>query len=220
MSAYDYFIGRGVTRLCHFTTLRSLTHILCSEDGILASSSISQDTKVVNDRARYDGETDHVCCSVEYPNSWYKNRAVSSNSDVIFNEWVVIYISPEILKIRSAKFCPCNASSAGGLYITDSYENLYQSSVSSAARTITRATNMLECCPTDGQAEVLISENIPRDYISGIAVGKQKIADRIYGMYPTIKIAPIPLYLAPKVLTTEWSNLARQGQRPVEQLIY
>lgn len=220
MSAFGFFTERGVTRLCHFTTLKSLTHILCSEEGILASSSIRPDIKAVNDNSRYDGELDHVCCSVEYPNSWYKVRAARDNTDVIFNEWVVIYIDLEILKIGSAKFCPCNASSRHGAYITENYEKLYQCSVESAARTMYRPPNMLNCCPTDDQAEVLIRGNIPRRYILGIAVGKQEIADRVFGMFPTIGIEPIPIYLAPDVLTTKWSQLVRNGQRPIEQSIY
>lgn len=67
MSAYDILAARGFTRLCHFTKLQSLTHIITSENGILASSSIRQDTKNVNDTARYDGELNFVCCSVQYP---------------------------------------------------------------------------------------------------------------------------------------------------------
>ena len=74
MSAYDILTTRGVTRLCHFTKLQNLTHIITSADGVLASSSIRQDTKNVNDVARYDGELDFVCCSVQYPNSWFLKK--------------------------------------------------------------------------------------------------------------------------------------------------
>ena len=51
MSAYDILTTRGVTRLCHFTKFQNLTHIITSADGVLASSSIRQDTKNVNDTA-------------------------------------------------------------------------------------------------------------------------------------------------------------------------
>ena len=102
MSAYDILLSRGVTRLCHFTKLQSLTHIISSEQGVLASGSICQDTKNANDTARYDGELDFVCCSVEYPNSWFLKSARSSNYDSIFNDWTVLYIS----KIASASWTP------------------------------------------------------------------------------------------------------------------
>ena len=90
MSVYSVLQSRGVTRLCHFTKLQQLTHILSSGEGILASNSIRPDIKNVADQARYDGELNYVCCSVEYPNSWFLNKAIQRDTDTIFNEWVVI----------------------------------------------------------------------------------------------------------------------------------
>ena len=66
MSGYERLKSREVSRLCHFTKLQNLTHILATEDGIIASGSIQQGTKNVNDIARYDGEVDYVCCTIEY----------------------------------------------------------------------------------------------------------------------------------------------------------
>lgn len=78
-------------KICHFTKFQGLTHIIPSADGILASSSIRQDTKNVTDTARYDGELDYVCCSIQYPNSWFLKKAIQNNTDKIFKEWVVLY---------------------------------------------------------------------------------------------------------------------------------
>ena len=89
MSAYDILSSRGVTRLCHFTKLQSFTHIITSPEGILSSDSIRQDTKNVLDSARYDGELDHICCSIQYPNSWFLNKAIERNSDQIFKDFIV-----------------------------------------------------------------------------------------------------------------------------------
>ena len=104
MSAYEVLKLRGVTRLCHFTKLQSLTHIITSANGILASSSIRQDTKNVNDHARYDGELNFVCCSVQYPNSWFLRRAMQNNPDKVFKDWVVLYVNLNILKFREGKW--------------------------------------------------------------------------------------------------------------------
>ena len=52
-----------------------LTHILSSNEGILASDSIRSDVKTVTDINRYDGELEYVCCSIEYPNSWFLSKA-------------------------------------------------------------------------------------------------------------------------------------------------
>ena len=219
MSAYDVLRDRGVTRLCHFTKLQSLTHILSSENGVAASNSIRQDTKNVTDTGRYDGELDYVCCSIEYPNSWFLDKAQQRNTDQIFREWVVLYIHPAILNRRRAKFCPCNASTQMGSLIRDDIENIgavFEQEVTARDRTYVRSPRMLSCCSTDGQAEILIKDNIPRDYIIGIAVGDGEIAARVYAMIKTLGIAPIKIYEAPSVLSTGWSALARCGRRPDE----
>lgn len=219
MSAYDILKARGVTRLCHFTKLQSLAHILSSEDGILASSSIRQDTKNVTDMERYDGELEYVCCSIEYPNSWFLDKLKQRDVDRVFREWVVLYIDLEILNRRYAKFCPCNASKLSGAYIRSDMENvgaIFASAVSTFKHP--RSPHMLPCCPTDGQAEILIKGNIPRGFIIGIATGNSEIAGHVYAMMKTCRTNPIMLYMAPDVLNTAWSNLIRTGHRPGETI--
>ncbi len=219
MSAYDILKARGVTRLCHFTKLQSLTHILSSEDGVLASSSIRQDTKNVTDKARYDGELDYVCCSIEYPNSWFLDKAKQKDMDQIFRDWVVLYIDLKTLNRRPAKFCPCNASRSSGAFIESKMDNV-GSIFAPSVRTFqySRSPQMLPCCPTDGQAEILIKDNIPRDYIIGIAAGNSEIAGQVYAMMKTCRINPVTLYKAPDVLSTAWSKLIRDGHRPGETI--
>ena len=78
MTAYEILIDRGVTRLCHFTKFQSLTHILSSDYGVSSSSLIRQDMKNVTDKERYDGELNYVCCSVQYPNSWFLKKAMEA----------------------------------------------------------------------------------------------------------------------------------------------
>lgn len=111
MSGYDTLVSRGVTRLCHFTKFQKLCDIICSEQGILATSGITFDTKNVTDSKRLDGKIDYVCCSVQYPNSWYLMKAENNDRDPIFKEWVVIFIDPAVLLYRNAKFSPCNDAS-------------------------------------------------------------------------------------------------------------
>ncbi|MDR1193953.1 MAG: DUF4433 domain-containing protein [Peptococcaceae bacterium] len=215
MSAYDILKARGVSRLCHFTTLRSLTHILSSGDGVLATGSIRSDTKNVIDKARYDGELDYVCCSVEYPNSWFLKNATINNTDKVFRDWLVLYINLDILNLREAKFCPCNASIGRGRHITDDVNALFADPVC-CKKKFCREPNMLSCCPTDGQAEILIKSNIPRDCVTGIAVGTEEIGRQIYSIIKTYCIRQIPLYAAPDVLTSSWSGMIRSGQKPSE----
>lgn len=217
MGAYEILTKRGVTRLCHFTKLQNLTHIITSESGILASCAICQDTKNVNDISRYDGELDFVCCSVQYPNSWFLDKSMCNNSDLIFREWTVLCINLDILRNRTAKFCPCNASKSHGAYINNDM-NKIESIFANTVPTFRypRPSGMLPCCPTDGQAEILIESNIPRKYISGIIVGNEDVAKRVYSILKMYSIKYIDIYIAPDVLTPRWSKMIKEGRLPDE----
>lgn len=217
MGAYEILTKRGVTRLCHFTKLQNLTHIIMSENGILASCVICKDTKNVNDISRYDGELDFVCCSVQYPNSWFLDKSMRNNSDLIFREWTVLCIDLDVLRNRNAKFCPCNASKSHGAYI-NSDMNKVESIFANTVPTFRypRPSGMLSCCPTDGQAEILIESNIPRKYISGIIVGNEDVAKRVYSILKMYSIKHIDIYIAPDVLTPRWSKMIKEGRQPDE----
>jgi hypothetical protein len=80
---------RGITRLCHFTQSRKLAHILTELDGIWSTArlvEIAPDLLDRMDQSRFDGHTNHICCSIEYPNTWYLNKI--RDSDPLFKEWV------------------------------------------------------------------------------------------------------------------------------------
>jgi hypothetical protein len=219
MSAYDILAAHGVTRLCHFTKFQSLTHIVSSETGVLASSSIRQDTKNVTDEERYDNEKESVCCSIQYPNSWFLKKAMQNNTDKIFKDWVVLYIDLSILNCKTAKFCPCNASTGRGMHINDNMEELgsiFATSVSTFK--YPRSPRMLASCPTDGQAEILIKDSVPREYIIGIATGDEDVAKRVYAMLKMYRVERISVYIAPDVITPNWSKMIKNGCKPDETM--
>ena len=219
MSAYDILTERGVDRLCHFTKLQSLTHIISNETGVLASSLIHRDTKCVTDTLRYDHELDYVCCSIQYPNSWFLQSAIQKNQDKIFREWVVLYIDVNILNYKTAKFCPCNASKDHGRYINnniDEIEKVFADSVSTFL--YPRSLKMLPACPTDGQAEILVKDNIPREYIIGIATYDEEVAGRVFSMLEMYAMKQIPIYISQEVFTPTGSNMIKNGCKPDELL--
>ncbi len=218
MGARESFKGRGVTRLCHFTKLQMLTHILSTSEGILASDSIRSDVKTVTDADRYDGELQYVCCSVEYPNSWFLRKAQQRNTDQIFQEWVVLYISLGIFDYRDTKFCACNAARNYGSYIFSDSSRLGTLFSSPTVLGRQRDRNMLSCCPTDDQAEVLVKECVPRSYLTGIAVGNDDVATRVSAILTTFSVPDIHIFIAPDVLSTRWSEIVRTGRRPREIL--
>lgn len=218
MKAYEILKNRGVNRLCHFTKLNSFIHIIAEGEGIVSTDALKPDLKKINDTERYDGRTNYVCCSIQYPNSWYLKKVINRDNDKIFKEWVILYVDLRILKNREAAFCPCNASREYGRYINENIgeiNSIFNDDVLGRKRT----SRMMACCPTDDQAEILIKNNIPREYIMGVAVGDEEMANRILAMYKTLKISPVPVYIAPDVVNGNWSQMIRAGISPKETIL-
>lgn len=220
MNAELFLRERGVTRLCHFTKLKDLVHIIATDNGVLASNAIRPDVKDQKDPARYDGELDHVCCSIEYPNSWYLRKAQERDEDQIFKEWAVVYIDLSVLKYRPIKFCPCNAARNRGAYIKEDFSGMGSLFASPDILNRRRTAQMLTCCPTNDQAEILVKDSIPFNFIKGFAVCCQDDAKMIYSMMKTFGKPDIPIYVAPDVLGTKWSRQIREGVRPDEIAVF
>ena len=215
VKAYEYLLGRGATRLCHFTKVQSLTHILLSEDGILATAFISGDIIQQNDMARLDNQTDYVSCSLQYPNCWYWEEAKNRDNDIIFSEWVVLTIDLEILKSIKYKFCSCNAARNCGIYISDDLCKIPDLYGNPNMLGRYRKLSMLSCCPTDDQAEIIVYKNIPISYINGVIVGNNDSAKHIAAILKTVG-RKIPIYVSADVCNKNWSNMVRRGVKPFE----
>ncbi len=216
---YDYLIAKGVTRLCHFTKTRSFVHIISSSDGILATGYIKPDVKDQNDLDRFDGKLDYVCCSIEYPNSWYWKKVKSRDTNEIFREWIILCIDPEIVKHQNIKFCPCNAAYYHGRYIkgnVEAFPELFKTDLTVGIKNRHRPPKMLSCCPTDDQAEVLVFSNVPLRYITKIIVGSASVANNISAILKTCG-KEIDIFIAPEVCDTNWSQAVRDGIRPKEE---
>jgi hypothetical protein len=166
---------RGITRLCHFTPSRNLVHILTNEMGILATKHLEEDERNIftpTDLQGLDGHQGYICCSIEYPNAWYFDTAKSK--DILFRDWVVLFINLKYLWLAGTRFCARNAASACGSSVAEgeaAFLSMFAPSVSGAGgKTFSRSTSHLSCCPTDNQAEVLIPDKIGISDIIGIAV--------------------------------------------------
>nr|WP_314807627.1 DarT ssDNA thymidine ADP-ribosyltransferase family protein [uncultured Selenomonas sp.] len=220
MNAFDILQQRNVTRLCHFTKFQKLPIILSSEEGILASAAITTDVKDTIDENRYDGLPEYVCCSIQYPNSWFLEEAKQRNADRLFRDWVVLYISPTVLNCKAAKFSPGNASAEHGKYIHDRMEEINAIFADTVPTfKYPRPKTMLPSCPTDGQAEILIHHNIPRRFIIGIAVNDVALAKRVDALQEmNTADAPRPISIAPDIMSSAWSTQVKKGLVPKEYI--
>jgi len=215
-------IRRGITRLCHFTQSRKLAHVLTTVREILSTEKLTKefpDILDVTDKFRRDGYKNHICCTIEYPNTWYW-RSVK-DKDLLFKDWVVVLLNPAILWRSSTLFCPTNAATQSGSLVSPGYAGfmrLFQLEVTGARRRVQRRTGqMLPCCPTDDQAEVLVRHSIPIKDILGIAVPTEAQARRENIRLSFLASAVTVKWIAaPQFFNTEWSALVRQGQRPKE----
>lgn len=215
IKAYEYLLSRGATRLCHFTKVKSLTHILTSEDGILATNFIPIDYKQQNDLERLDNSEDYVSCSLQYPNCWFWRIVKGRDADAIFREWVVLTIDLRILEDKAFKFCACNAAKGMGIYIQSDLEKISSLFGEPTIQNRYRTPNMLNSCPSDDQAEIMIYKNIPISFVNGIIVGNESSADNIAAILKTLG-KTIPVFVSTSVCNTDWSNIVRQGGIPVE----
>lgn len=216
--------SRGITRICHFTPSRNLVHILTGEMGILATQHLQENernTFTQTDLKRLDGNAGHICCSIEYPNAWYFDEAKSK--DILFTDWVVLFINPKYLWLPGTGFCPRNAASAFGAAVAvgeTAFMSMFNQSVSGAGgNNFQRYTSHLASCPTDNQAEVQVPDLIGISDIIGIAVPTEKQAKNEAARLELLGI-PEDQYtfiIAPDLFDKrKLSKLIRSGKRPKE----
>lgn len=212
---------RGITRLCHFTPSRNLAHIASDTRGILASRHLKVDEAAIfnpTDKARLDGYTGHVCCSIQYPNAWYFRRA--RENERLFPDWVVLLIDAQYLWQAGTKFCPRNAAAGHGRLVQEgitAFESLFAEAVE-GFDVYRRGPQHPDFLPTDEQAEVLIPDQISRRDVKGVVVRDDEQAAReasrlrLQGL-PVPRTVIVPEFFEPYTLSRE----LRSGRTPSER---
>ena len=211
---------RGITRLCHFTPSRNLSHIVSHPIGLLSSRRLTQDEDTIlnpTDTERMDGCKDHVCCSIQYPNAWYFQKARSH--ETLFRDWVVLLIKPNYLWMAGTKFCPRNSAAAFGRFINDgaeAFETLFSETVK-GQQYFSRGPHHPDFLPTDEQAEVLIPSHVDKRDLIAVVVfdaeqGKQeKLRLKILGE-ESPPFLVVPEFFEARAL----SEMLRRGRTPEE----
>jgi len=211
---------RGITRLCHFTKSNKLMHIMSSESGIISTNFLAEsqgELLTQNDTSRYDGKLDYISCSVQYPNTWYLNRI--RDTDPIFKQWVVLFLNPMIMLDSRTLFCHRNAAANWGQYLKpglEGFQGMFAHTVQ-GQRPLTRTRQMPDCCPTDGQAEVMIYGNITRSDILAVAVPTfDQARDEITRLQFIPGTPDLQLVVAPDLFNNNWHSQIRTGNIPEE----
>ena len=192
--------------------------------GILATRQLQADERALynpTDLSRYDGHEDHICCSVEYPNAWYFDRA--KGNELLFSDWVVLLIDARYLWEDGTRFCPRNAAAGFGRGVgvgAEAYRSMYAGVVPGAyGRTFLRCASHLQCSPTDDQAEVLIPDRVALEHLTGVVVSSESQARNELARFRLSGLDPrgIPLIVAPTFYDKQnLSSCIRRGERPQE----
>ena len=171
---YEAAKDRDIRLLCHFTPSENFVRIATDPQGLLATKHLKNGKKAFNqtDTVRCDGFLGHVCCTVEYPNAWYFQKAKEKNPRL--RDWVVLFIEHHYLWAVGTRFCPRNAAANFGQGVhegIEAFEAMFADSVVGAyGKTYTRDVGHPAFLPTDMQAEVLIPDCVAREDLFGIGV--------------------------------------------------
>lgn len=220
---------RGISRICHITQSRKLPHIFGSLNGLYSAEwlrSNRPDLLDSNDEQRLDGKPDHISCSIEYPNGWYWDSIRQKVH--AFKDWVVLLIRPDVLWRSDTYFCPRNCAASNGYFVRSGYMSFLElfgpEIIGAKGIPFRRTPNILSCCPTDGQAEIMVHRHIELEMIFGIGVINTEQADderhrlRMVGVEED-KIAQVTWIVEPFLFGPRWSPLVRSGKRPPQQIL-
>ncbi len=188
----EYVAERGISHLLHFTREANLASIL--ESGLLRRDLLAPGPGVIfNDELRLDG-TSAVCLSISFPNYKLFCRLRNSNPD---EKWVVIGVHPSVLWMLRCAFCTSNAASSA---VTDI--NIEQRMGLGALQAMygdwedkTRASlGLASSFPTNPQAEVLVLDSIPSNFIIGVAACDEHTGQRLRASHPGVNVLAHPSF--------------------------
>ncbi|MDQ0488806.1 DUF4433 domain-containing protein [Streptomyces sp. NPDC088106] len=171
MELRDALAQSGATRLAHFTPARNLFHIL--QDGAIRSSAdlaeAAPDHYDPTDRHRFDRNPDKVCCTFQYPNGYYLDKARNKSDFQNYPDWVCIFLDVELALRPGALFAPCNAAKQSGAYLQPGASALAAcfAAVSDGYR---RGPRHATGAATNLQAEVLVPGPIDISHVKTIVV--------------------------------------------------
>ncbi len=178
--------ARKIPYLVHFTPVANVESIL--EQGLRSREALAGHKYVFTDEYRSDGWLDWISLSVSFPN--YKMFYEKKNSLNNIDGWAILLIKKEVLWEFDCKFILTNAASFGIRMFRDdkwssveAFEDMFNH--------IEYRNGILDCFTTDPQAEVMIRNEVPRDFIEMIAVERQADLKRLSG-FEDIRVEIIP----------------------------
>lgn len=198
--------ARNIQILTHFTQLSNLDSILTQ--GLLTKSEIGRGAIRCdeNDSLRLD-QTDAVCSSISFPNykMWYQLRM--ANPAV---KWALVILNASVLWQRDCVFSVTNAAASnvtsvplemrrGALALAAMFQNYGEKD---------RGTlNIPDHFTTNPQAEVLIMNGVPRQYIRAVVFNDSATKAYYATKYPNLDCRTIPSFWSPRSDWGHWQKV-------------
>ena len=164
---------RGIKTLCHFTRIENLYSIL--QQGLIGRSFLAKSGQqfLWNDADRADRCPEANCLSISFPNyqMFYSIREGMKSEEVNDSQWVVLLLDAKVLWELDCAFCQRNAAQG-----TVSKIPIEERKKPEALRDIfadfydikRQDLQIPQNYPTHPQAEVLVFDQIPTEYINAI----------------------------------------------------
>lgn len=195
--------SRGVKYLFHFTRVENLPLIL--QHGLLPLDRLNRSgvPSARNDPYRIDG-TSGICLTIGFPNykMFYPMRIANPDA-----KWAVLVIRADVLWQMDCAFCRENAAKAEvtaiplhlrkGLVAFDSMFDDYPGKPRSTL-------NIPDRYPTHPQAEVLVFDPIPPQYIAAIIFNEVALKRQFDALNIIPKVEHMPKYFAGRTDFEHW----------------
>lgn len=182
----EFAAERGIKYLVHFTQEANLESIL--QRGLVTRDALTlEGFDRFNDQVRADG-THAVCLSIGFPN--YK-MFYGIQKDNPGCDWVILAIAPVALWTLPCAFCTANAALASVAAIPidqrqtlDAFKAMYADQPGKERDKLGIPSHY----PTNPQAEVLMLQGVPRQYVIGVIALNPTQEARLTAKYPGLKV--------------------------------
>ena len=166
---------REITTLFHFTRIENLHSIL--QNGLLSRDTLDMRKQqfgqqfLFNDPDRFDGHKDAICLSISFPNYQMFYNYRDNTEGINDSQWIVLLLDAKILWELNCAFCQRNAASRAISNISladrrkpEALKGMFEDFYNIKHQNLLIPQNY----PTHPQAEVLVFDPIPTQYIKAI----------------------------------------------------
>ena len=159
----EYCDKRGVEELIHFAPISRMPFIL--RYGLLTNAILRNARSEVGDQSRFDGNDDHACLSINFPNYklFFKRRSDAGPAE----KWCVLSVSRALTWERSCIFYPCNAATGKGTYGKRGITGLKEMFADTSEGT-NRDRALKNSYTTNPQAEILVPDAVEPEFIEKV----------------------------------------------------